>query len=176
MPNNALGSVVVGLLTLPRTLPLYGADGYQPGARPPASSIPQTSAVCHGLNARDHHIGANVVSANVVLAEAANAATALESLSRSLTDDFDIGTRPSNSRRSIDDGSRNRAMPNRQAAEETTMHSRVSQFASTPSAGIALSNGSGRVDRAFRPTGLGGPILDIIAVGPVRATNSYTGA
>ncbi len=97
---DVVASIVIGLLILPRTLALLReATDVLLEATPKGVAMDHVRAHildapgvvdCHDLHAWTITSGMNVVSAHVVLADGADAAKALESLSTCLSDDFDI--------------------------------------------------------------------------------------
>jgi cobalt-zinc-cadmium efflux system protein len=97
---DAVASVAIGLLILPRTIALLrDATDILLEATPKGvdmghvrQHILEAPGVidCHDLHAWTITSGVNVVSAHVVLGEGADAALALESLATCLADDFDI--------------------------------------------------------------------------------------
>lgn len=99
-PADTVASVAIGVLILPRTLSLLrDATNVLLEATPKGIDMGHVRAHildapgvvdCHDLHAWTITSGMNVVSAHVVLAEDADPALALESLSDCLADDFDI--------------------------------------------------------------------------------------
>jgi cobalt-zinc-cadmium efflux system protein len=97
---DVVASVVVGLLILPRTISLLrDATNVLMEATPKGVDMEHVRAHildapgvidCHDLHAWTITSGMNVVSAHVVLAEGADATTALTVLAECLADDFDI--------------------------------------------------------------------------------------
>jgi cobalt-zinc-cadmium efflux system protein len=97
---DAVASALIGLLILPRTFTLLReATDVLLEATPKGVDMAHVRrhildapgvADCHDLHAWTITSGMNVVSAHVVLAEGANAATTLDALCACLSDDFDI--------------------------------------------------------------------------------------
>lgn len=97
---DVVASVAIGVLILPRTLALLrDATDVLMESTPKGVDMEHVRqhildapgvVDCHDLHAWTITSGMNVVSAHVVLAEGADAAAALESLSTCLADDFDI--------------------------------------------------------------------------------------
>jgi len=97
---DAVASALIGLLILPRTFALLReATDVLLEATPKGVDMAHVRAHildapgvadCHDLHAWTITSGMNVVSAHVVLAEGANAATTLDALCACLSDDFDI--------------------------------------------------------------------------------------
>jgi cobalt-zinc-cadmium efflux system protein len=97
---DAVASALIGLLILPRTFTLLReATDVLLEATPKGVDMAHVRAHildapgvadCHDLHAWTITSGMNVVSAHVVLAEGANAATTLDALCACLSDDFDI--------------------------------------------------------------------------------------
>lgn len=99
-PADAVASVVIGVLILPRTVSLLrDATDILLEASPKGVDMEHVRrhildapgvVDCHDLHAWTITSGMNVVSAHVVLEEQANPAAALEALSTCLAEDFDI--------------------------------------------------------------------------------------
>jgi cobalt-zinc-cadmium efflux system protein len=97
---DAVASALIGLLIVPRTLALLReATDILLEATPKGVDLAHVRqhiidapgvVDCHDLHAWTITSGVNVVSAHVVLAEAADADRALDALSKCLADDFDI--------------------------------------------------------------------------------------
>jgi cobalt-zinc-cadmium efflux system protein len=97
---DAVASALIGLLIIPRTVALLReATEILMEAVPKGVDLAQVRrhiieapgvVDCHDLHAWTITSGMNVVSAHVVLAEAADANRALDALSKCLAEDFDI--------------------------------------------------------------------------------------
>jgi cobalt-zinc-cadmium efflux system protein len=100
MAADAVGSIVIGLLILPRTFALFRETAHVLLEATPKGVdlgtvrehiLADPGVVgCHDLHAWTITSGVNVISAHVVLEEGADHTAALDALSRCLADDFDL--------------------------------------------------------------------------------------